>query len=84
MNVLIMELKNCDVFGNDEVHVPGHSVVKDDAYLHSFVLVCDVYALSGISCNVGRDDLQKLISTDHSWTSVTFMRQEVYLLINWI
>ena len=33
---------------------------KDYAYLHPLLLVCDVYALCGIRCNVGCDNLRKI------------------------
>ena len=33
---------------------------KDYAYLHPLLFVCDVYALCGIRCNVGCDNLRKI------------------------
>ena len=38
--------------------MPCHA--QDYAYLHSFLFVCDVYALCGIRCHVGCHNLRKI------------------------
>lgn len=38
--------------------MPCHA--QDYAYLHSFLFVCDVYALCGVRSHVGCDNLRKI------------------------